>query len=122
MTYVIQEESGQPLITHSISADLDYPGVGPEHAYLKDIVRAKYNAVTDKQALEGFKMVCEYEGIKPALETIHAISFALQLAKTMGRDKDIVITMSGRKDMPQATRIMGVDVKNLTSCLLIAFV
>ena len=112
LTYVIQEESGQTLNTHSISAGLDYPGVGPEHAYLKDIGRAKYNAVTDEQALEGFKMMCEYEGIIPALETSHAIYYALQLAKTMGPDKDIVITMSGRgdKDMPQVARIMGVEV------------
>lgn len=112
MTYVIQEKSGQTLNTHSISAGLDYPGVGPEHAYLKDIGRAKYNAVTDDQALEGFKMMCEYEGIIPALETSHAIYYAIELAKTLGPDKDIVINMSGRgdKDMPQIARIMGVEV------------
>merc|ERR1711957_1016855 len=73
MTYVIQEESGQTLDTHSISAGLDYPGVGPEHAYLKDIGRAKYVAVTDKQCMEGFNMMCRNEGIIPALETSHAI-------------------------------------------------
>jgi tryptophan synthase len=112
LTYVIQESSGQTLKTHSISAGLDYPGVGPEHAYLKDIGRAKYNAVTDDQALEGFKMMCEYEGIIPALETSHAIYYAIQLAKEWGPDKDIVINMSGRgdKDMPQIARIMGVEV------------
>jgi len=112
LTYVIQESSGQTLNTHSISAGLDYPGVGPEHAFLKDIGRAKYNAVTDDQALEGFKMMCEYEGIIPALETSHAIYYAIELAKTMGPDKDIVINMSGRgdKDMPQIARIMGVEV------------
>ncbi len=112
LTYVIQESSGQTLNTHSISAGLDYPGVGPEHAYLKDIGRAKYNAVTDEQALEGFKMMCEYEGIIPALETSHAIYYAIQLAKELGPDKDIVINMSGRgdKDMPQVARIMGVEV------------
>ncbi len=112
LTYVIQESSGQTLNTHSISAGLDYPGVGPEHAYLKDIGRAKYSAVTDEQALEGFKMMCEYEGIIPALETSHAIYHAIQLAKTLGPDKDIVINMSGRgdKDMPQIARIMGVEV------------
>jgi tryptophan synthase len=112
LTYVIQETSGQTLNTHSISAGLDYPGVGPEHAYLKDIGRAKYNAVTDDQALEGFKMMCQYEGIIPALETSHAIYYAIQLAKTLGPDKDIVINMSGRgdKDMPQVARIMGVQV------------
>lgn len=112
LTYVIQESSGQTLNTHSISAGLDYPGVGPEHAFLKDIGRAKYNAVTDDQALEGFKMMCEYEGIIPALETSHAIYYAIELAKTLGPDKDIVINMSGRgdKDMPQIARIMGVEV------------
>lgn len=112
LTYVIQEKSGQTLNTHSISAGLDYPGVGPEHAFLKDIGRATYNAVTDDQALEGFKMMCEYEGIIPALETAHAIYYAIELAKTLGPDKDIVINMSGRgdKDMPQIARIMGVEV------------
>ena len=112
MTYVIQEESGQTLNTHSVSAGLDYPGVGPEHAYLKDCGRAKYSAVTDDEALEGFKMMCEYEGIIPALETSHAIYYAIQLAKTLPKDKDIVINMSGRgdKDMPQVAKIMGVEV------------
>eukprot|EP00578_Thalassiosira_sp_NH16_P011405 CAMPEP_0181116688 /NCGR_PEP_ID=MMETSP1071-20121207/22092_1 /TAXON_ID=35127 /ORGANISM="Thalassiosira sp., Strain NH16" /LENGTH=700 /DNA_ID=CAMNT_0023200965 /DNA_START=339 /DNA_END=2441 /DNA_ORIENTATION=- len=112
LTYVIQEKSGQTLNTHSVSAGLDYPGVGPEHAHLKDIGRAKYNAVTDKEALEGFKMMCQYEGIIPALETSHAIYYAIQLAKTLPKDKDIVINMSGRgdKDMPQVAKIMGVTV------------
>lgn len=112
MTYVIQEKSGQTLNTHSISAGLDYPGVGPEHAYLKDIGRATYVAVNDKEALEGFKWMCQYEGIIPALETSHAIYYAVQLAKKFGPGKDIVINMSGRgdKDMPQVARIMGVEV------------
>jgi len=112
LTYVIQESSGQTKNTHSVSAGLDYPGVGPEHAYLKDCGRAKYTAVTDKEALEGFKMMCEYEGIIPALETSHAIYYAIQLAKELGPDKDIVINMSGRgdKDMPQVARILGVEV------------
>ena len=112
LTYVIQEKSGQTLNTHSVSAGLDYPGVGPEHAHLKDCGRAKYLAVTDDEALEGFKMMCEYEGIIPALETSHAIYYAIQLAKTLPKDKDIVINMSGRgdKDMPQVARIMGVEV------------
>jgi len=112
LTYVIQKSSGQTMNTHSVSAGLDYPGVGPEHAYLKDCGRAKYTAVTDKEALEGFKMMCEYEGIIPALETSHAIYHAIQLAKDLGPDKDIVINMSGRgdKDMPQVAKIMGVEV------------
>jgi len=112
LTYLIQEPSGQTRNTHSISAGLDYPGVGPEHAYLKDCGRAKYTAVTDDQAMEGFKMMCEYEGIIPALETAHAIYHAIELAKTLGPDKDIVINMSGRgdKDMPQVAKILGVEV------------
>ena len=111
-TYIIQEKSGQTLNTQSISAGLDYPGVGPEHAYYKASGRATYVGVTDDQALEGFKMMCEYEGIIPALETSHAIYQAIQLAKELGPGKDIVINMSGRgdKDMPQIARIMGVEV------------
>lgn len=111
-TYVIQERSGQTLNTQSISAGLDYPGVGPEHAFLKDTGRATYVGVTDDQALEGFKMMCEYEGIIPALETSHAIYYAMKLAKELGPGKDIVINMSGRgdKDMPQVAKIMGVEV------------
>merc|ERR1711966_274690 len=112
LTYVIQEESGQTLNTHSVSAGWDYPGVGPEHAHLKHSGRAKYVAVTDDEALEGFKMMCEYEGIIPALETSHAIYYAIQLAKTLPKDKHIVINMSGRGDkgMPQVAKIMGVEV------------
>lgn len=112
LTYVIQEKSGQTLNTHSISAGLDYPGVGPEHAFFKDTGRAIYEAVTDKQALEGFKMMCEYEGIIPALETSHAIYYAVQLAKKLGKGKDLIINMSGRgdKDMPQVAKIMGVEI------------
>jgi len=112
MTYIIQKKSGQTLNTHSISAGLDYPGVGPEHAFLKDSGRAIYEAVTDEEALEGFKMMCQYEGIIPALETSHAIFYAIKLAKKMGPGKDLVINMSGRgdKDMPQIAKIMGVEV------------
>jgi tryptophan synthase len=112
MTYVIQEPSGQTLNTHSISAGLDYPGVGPEHAHLKDSGRATYVAVDDDQCLEGFKWMCQYEGIIPALETSHAIYHAVHLARELGPGKDIVINMSGRgdKDMPQVARIMGVEV------------
>merc|ERR1719232_1627426 len=109
MTYVIQDTAtGQTLNTHSISAGLDYPGVGPEHAYLKDTNRAKYVAVTDEQALEGFKLMCEYEGITPALETSHAIYYAVNtLAAELGKGKDLIINMSGRgdKDMPQVAKI-----------------
>lgn len=112
LTYVIQEKSGQTLNTHSISAGLDYPGVGPEHAFLKDSGRATYVGVTDEEALEGFKWMCQYEGIIPALETSHAIYYAVKLAKELGPGKDIVINMSGRgdKDMPQVAKIMGVEI------------
>lgn len=111
-TYVIQQPTGQTLNTHSISAGLDYPGVGPEHAFLKDSKRATYLAVTDKQALEGFNLMCRYEGIIPALETSHACYYAIELAKTLGKGKDFVINMSGRgdKDMPQIAKIMGVEI------------
>ena len=111
-TYMIQKESGQILNTQSISAGLDYPGVGPEHAFYKASGRATYVGVTDDQALEGFRMMCEYEGIIPALETSHAIYYAMQLAKELGPGKDIVINMSGRgdKDMPLIAKIMGVEV------------
>jgi tryptophan synthase beta subunit len=108
----IQDKSGQTLNTHTISAGLASPGVGPEHAFLKDSGRATYEATTDDQALEGFKMMCEYEGIIPALETSQAIYSAFQLANMLGPVKDIVINMSGRgdKDMPQIARIMGAEV------------
>jgi tryptophan synthase len=109
---VLQKKSGQTLNTHSISAGLDYPGVGPEHAYLKDIGRATYVGVTDDECMEGFRMMCEYEGIIPALETSHAIYYAMQLAKELGPGKHLVINMSGRgdKDMPQVAKMMGIEV------------
>jgi len=114
MTYIIQDTaSGQTLNTHSISAGLDYPGVGPEHAYLKDSNRAQYVACTDEEALEGFQLMCKYEGIIPALETSHAIYYAVHtLAGQLGKGKDLIINMSGRgdKDMPQVAKIMGVDI------------
>ena len=112
MTYIIQSKEGQSSMSSSISAGLDYVGVGPEHAFLKASGRAKYGAVTDVEALEGFDMLCKYEGIIPALETSHAVYHAVQIAKTMGKDKDIVINLSGRgdKDMPQIAKIRGVDV------------
>ena len=111
-THVIQQKSMQTLNTHSVGTGLDYPGAGPEHAFLKDSGRAKHTTVTDDdEPLEGFKkMICQYEGIIPVLETSHAIYYAIQLAKTLAKDQDIVINMSGRgdKDMPQIAKIMGV--------------
>ena len=111
-TYVMQDEYGQTAKTSSISAGLDYPGVGPEHAFLKDSGRAEYVAVTDKEALEGFQQLCKLEGIIPALETSHAVFAALEIAKTLPKDQDIVINLSGRgdKDMPTVAKVMGVQV------------
>ncbi|RIA95747.1 tryptophan synthase beta subunit-like PLP-dependent enzyme [Glomus cerebriforme] len=97
-TYLLQDNKGQIKPTHSISAGLDYPGVGPEHAWLKDIGRADYVAVTDKEALIGFRKLSELEGIIPALESSHAIYYALQLSSTMNKDQDILICLSGRGD------------------------
>ena len=112
MTYVLQTKEGQTAKTNSISAGLDYPGVGPEHAFLKDSGRAEYVAVTDKEALEGFETLCKYEGIIPALETSHAVYSTLQIAKELGKDKDVLVNLSGRgdKDMPTVAKVMGVDV------------
>ncbi len=97
-SYVIQNEDGQIREAHSISAGLDYPGVGPEHAFLKESGRAEYVAVTDAQALEGFDILSRYEGILPALESSHAVAYGLRLAKRMRRSEAIVINLSGRGD------------------------
>eukprot|EP00029_Vermamoeba_vermiformis_P000261 TRINITY_DN1028_c0_g1_i1.p1 TRINITY_DN1028_c0_g1~~TRINITY_DN1028_c0_g1_i1.p1 ORF type:complete len:690 (-),score=219.58 TRINITY_DN1028_c0_g1_i1:46-2091(-) len=110
-TYVLQDKDGQIKGTHSISAGLDYPAVGPEHAHLKDSGRAQYVAVDDKQALEGFKMLCSHEGIIPALETSHAIYYAAQLAQSMNKGENILVCMSGRgdKDMNTVAKALGVQ-------------
>ena len=97
-TYVLQDDNGQVTETHSISAGLDYPGVGPEHAYLNDIGRAEYVGITDNQALEAFHYLCRTEGIIPALESSHAVAYGMQLAKTMRPDQSILINLSGRGD------------------------
>lgn len=97
-TYLLQDDNGQIIEGHSISAGLDYPGVGPEHAYLKDSGRVKYVAIDDKQALEAFHILTRKEGILPALESSHAIAYALKLAKKMGYGKNIVVNLSGRGD------------------------
>lgn len=96
--YLLQDKDGQIKIAHSISAGLDYPGVGPEHSYLKETGRAKYVAVTDKQALIGFKILSELEGIIPALESAHAVYYATQLARGAGKNKIIIVCLSGRGD------------------------
>lgn len=97
-SYLLQNEQGQTQDTHSISAGLDYPGVGPEHALYKDLNRAEYIEVTDEQALEGFRWLSELEGIIPALETAHAVYAGVMQAKSMKKDKIVVITISGRGD------------------------
>ncbi len=97
-TYLMQDESGQIEATHSISAGLDYPGVGPEHAWLKDSGRAQYETVTDDEALEAFARVTLLEGIMPALESSHALAYAQKLAQSMAQDKFLVVNLSGRGD------------------------
>ena len=97
-TYILQDDNGQITETHSISAGLDYPGVGPEHAFLKDIGRAEYVGITDQEALDAFHYLCRTEGIIPALESSHAIAYAMKLAKTMRPDQSILVNLSGRGD------------------------
>ena len=97
-TYVLQDDNGQVTETHSISAGLDYPGVGPEHAFLSDIGRAQYVGITDKDALAAFHYLCCTEGIIPALESSHAVAYAMKLAKTMRTDQSILVNLSGRGD------------------------
>lgn len=110
-TYLMEDAHGQILATHSISAGLDYPGVGPEHAWLKDTGRAEYVAITDEEALEGFRMLTRTEGIIPALESSHAIAQAMKLAPSMGKDQIIIINLSGRgdKDMNTIARLEGFE-------------
>ena len=107
-TYIMQSETGQIMETHSISAGLDYPGVGPEHAWLKDSGRAEYVAATDEQALRGFRMLTQSEGIIPALESSHAIWEGVRLASTLPKDKNVVICLSGRgdKDVEEVSQIL----------------
>ena len=97
-TYLLQDAGGQIIETHSVSAGLDYPGVGPEHAWLKDIGRAEYVAVTDDEALAAFHRLCRTEGIIPALESSHALAQAMKMAPEMGRDKVLLVNLSGRGD------------------------
>lgn len=112
LTYILQDKDGQIKPTHSISAGLDYPGVGPEHAYLKTTRRAEYVAVTDEQALEGFMELSKSEGIIPALEPAHAVYYAMTLASKMARDQILVINLSGRgdKDVNVVAEKLGVRV------------
>ena len=111
MSYLLQDEDGQVRETHSVSAGLDYPGVGPEHSYLKDTGRATYVSVSDAEALEGFQLLCHTEGIIPALEPAHAIYHVSQLAPTLSRDQIILLGLSGRgdKDMDTVAGALGVS-------------
>ena len=97
-TYLLQDANGQIIETHSISAGLDYPGVGPEHSYLHDIGRADYVSITDRDALAAFHRLCRTEGIIPALESSHAVAYAMQLAPTMRSDQHLLVNLSGRGD------------------------
>ena len=97
-TYILQDDNGQITETHSVSAGLDYPGVGPEHSFLKDIGRAQYVGITDQEALEAFHYLCRTEGIIPALESSHAVAYAMKLAKTMTPQQSILVNLSGRGD------------------------
>ena len=117
-TYVLQDEDGQVTETHSISAGLDYPGVGPEHAFLKDIGRAEYIGITDKEALDAFHYLCRTEGIIPALESSHAVAYAMKLAQTMSPNQSILVNLSGRgdKDIGTVADLSNADFYCRPSC------
>ncbi len=110
-TYILQDANGQIIETHSVSAGLDYPGVGPEHSWLKDIGRAEYVGITDAEALQAFHYLCRTEGIIPALESSHAIAYAMKLAKTMKPEQSILVNLSGRgdKDIGTVADLAGVE-------------
>jgi len=110
-TYILQDENGQITETHSVSAGLDYPGVGPEHAWLKDTGRAEYVGITDSEALAAFHYLCRTEGIIPALESSHAVAYAMKLARTMKPSQTVLVNLSGRgdKDIGTVADLAGVD-------------
>jgi tryptophan synthase beta chain len=114
MTYLLQDKEGQIKDTHSIAAGLDYPGVGPEHSYLKDTKRVTYDTVSDDDAIHAFLTLAKHEGIIPALESSHAVSYAMKIAKKMPRNESIVITLSGRgdKDVEVVEKYLNQNVKN----------
>ena len=114
-TYLLQSDDGQIIETHSVSAGLDYPGVGPEHAYLHDIGRAEYVAITDDEALSAFHRLCRTEGIIPALESSHAVAHAMKLAATMRPDQHLLVNLSGRgdKDINTVAALQGADLPGL---------
>jgi tryptophan synthase beta chain len=110
-TFLLQDTDGQIAHAHSISAGLDYPGVGPEHAWLKETGRAEYVAISDDEAMEGFQTLTREEGILPALESAHAIAQVMKLAPTLPKEQTIVVCLSGRgdKDIHTVAKIMGVS-------------
>ncbi len=109
-SYLMQDENGQIIETHSVSAGLDYPGVGPEHSYLKDAGRAEYVAINDDEAMRAFHDLCKYEGIIPALESSHALAQAIKLAPTMDKEKVLLVNLSGRgdKDINTVAKLTGI--------------
>ncbi len=111
-TYLMEDENGQIIETHSVSAGLDYPGVGPEHSWLKDIGRVKYEAINDTEALDAFRRITQDEGILPALESSHALAYCLKLAPTMSKDQIIIVNLSGRgdKDIHTVAEIDGITI------------
>jgi len=111
-SYLMEDANGQIIETHSVSAGLDYPGVGPEHAWLKDTGRAQYSAATDREALEAFHILTRLEGIIPALESSHAVAHALRIAPAMGEEQIIVVNLSGRgdKDIHTVAKIEGIEI------------
>ena len=108
----MSDTNGQIIETHSVSAGLDYPGVGPEHAFLKDIKRAEYVAIDDEEALDAFRALNKLEGILPALESSHAVAYGLKLAGNMNPNESIVINLSGRgdKDIPTVAKLDGISI------------
>ena len=114
MTYLLQDEEGQIRNTHSIAAGLDYPGVGPEHSYLKDSKRVKYGSASDQDAVNAFLMLAKHEGIIPALESAHAVAYAIKIAKTRPKSETVVVTLSGRgdKDVEVVENYLNQNVKN----------
>jgi len=117
-TYLLQDDNGQIIETHSVSAGLDYPGVGPEHAYLHDIGRAEYVSVTDDEALKAFHHLCRTEGIIPALESSHALAYAMKIAPTMRPDQHLLVNLSGRgdKDIGTVADLSGAEFYCRPSC------
>ncbi len=109
-SYLLQDDNGQTIESHSISAGLDYPGVGPEHAYLHDIGRAEYRPITDREAMAAFALLCRTEGIIPAIESAHALAGALDLGRELGSDSVILVNLSGRgdKDVETASKYFGI--------------